>query len=145
MTKFSEDIPGSFRIVAILAIVWMLAGCASYYMHVTMTPADIAALPQGQQTFMNNSPSWVYALFGIASWGGLAGAVLLFMKRRLAVPLLLVSLVAAVLQVLANYFVQDAWNLLGGPVSLFMPVLIIGLGLFFWDYARTSAAKGWLQ
>ena len=145
MTKFSEDIPGSFRIVAILAIVWMLAGCASYYMHVTMTPADIAALPQGQQTFMNNSPSWVYALFGIASWGGLAGAVLLFMKRRLAVPLLLVSLVAAVLQVLANYFVQDAWNLLGGPVSLFMPVLIIGLGLFFWDYARTSAAKGWLK
>ena len=145
MTKFSEDIPGSFRIIAILAIVWMLAGCASYYMHVTMTPADIAALPQGQQTFMNNSPSWVYALFGIASWGGLAGAVLLFMKRRLAVPLLLVSLVAAVLQVLANYFVQDAWNLLGGPVSLFMPVLIIGLGLFFWDYARTSAAKGWLK
>lgn len=145
MTKFAEEIPGSFRIVAILAILWMLAGCASYIMHVTMTPADIAALPQGQQTFMNNSPSWVYALFGIATWGGLAGAVLLLMKRRLAVTLLLVSLVAAVLQVLANYFVQDAWNLLGGATSLFMPVLIVGLGFFFWNYAKGAAAKGWLK
>lgn len=94
---------------------------------------------------MNATPAWLNGLFGIATWGGLAGAVLLFMKRRLAVTLLLVSLIAAILQFGSAYLMFDMWNLLGGISSAFMPALVIILGLFFWNYAKGAAAKGWLK
>ena len=44
------------------------------------------------------TPPWMVAAYAIAVWVGLAGAALLLMRRKLAVPLLLVSLVAVVVQ-----------------------------------------------
>lgn len=144
MTRFAEDMPGSFRVVSVLAIIWMVLGCLSYLMHVTMSAEDIAALPAGQAEMMRTTPSFVYALFGIATWGGLIGAILLFMKRRIAVPILLVSWIAAALQFLYVFTAQDGLRLVGWSGTL-MPIVIVGLGIFFWNYAKGAAAKGWLR
>ena len=145
MTKFVENAPGNFRVISILAIVWMALGCLSYIMHVTLSPEAIAALPKGQAELIRTTPSWYYALFGIATWGGLAGAIALLLKRRFAVPLLLISWVAAALQFAYNFLVQDGWRLLGGFSGAIMPFAIVGLGIFFWNYARGAAAKGWIR
>lgn len=144
MTRFSEDMPGSFRIVSILAILWMIMGCISYWMHVTMSPEAINALPAGQAEMMRTTPPFVYALFGIATWGGLVGAILLFMKRRLAVPVLLVSWIAALLQFTYVFTAMHGIKLVGWS-GLIFPVIIIALGIFFWNYAKGAAAKGWLR
>lgn len=144
MTQFQKPVPGTFRIVSILAVIWMLFGCLSYLGHVTMSAETIASLPPGQAEMMRTTPAWVYGLFAIATWSGLAGAVLLFFKRRIAVPLLLLSLVAAVAQFASIYLLYDALRLTGTAGVIF-PVLIIALGFFFWTYARSAAANGWLK
>ncbi len=144
MTRFAEDIPGSFRVVSILAVIWMVLGCLSYLMHVTMAPADIAQLPPGQAELMRTTPPVVYALFGIATWGGLIGAVLMLMKRRLAVPVLLASWIAALLQFGYVFTMLNGIKLLGWGGTVF-PIVIVGLGIFFWNYAKGAEQKGWLR
>ena len=44
------------------------------------------------------TPTWMVAAYAIAVWVGLAGALLLLLRRKLAVPLLLVSLIAVIVQ-----------------------------------------------
>ena len=144
MARFAEDIPGSFRIITVLAVIWMAFGCMSYVMHVTMTPETIAALPAAQSELMRSTPAWLYGVFAIAVWVGLAGAVMLFMKRRIAVSLLLVSWVAAAIQFGYTYAALNAWSLLG-PSGAILPAIIVLLGFFFWNYAKGAAAKGWIR
>lgn len=136
--------PTSFRITSIICIVWMLLGCASYLMHVTMTPESMAALPPAQADLMRATPAWVYAFFAIGTWGGLAGAIALFLRKRMAVLLLLVSLVAILVQFGYVYFGMNALGLLGASSAAF-PALIIILGIAFWLYARSADSKGWLR
>ncbi len=144
MTQFQTNPPPSFRIVAIMAVVWMAFGCMSYLMHVRMGPEAVATLPQGQQQFMAMMPGWLYALFAVATWSGLIGAVLMLLRKRLAVPFLLVSWIAAAAQMVGSYMVLPGLELLGGPRALIMPVIIVALGIIFWRYAMRGAAKGWL-
>ncbi len=144
MSQFRRPLPGSFRVIAIMAVVWMAFGCLSYLMHVTMSPEAIASLPQGQQDYMKLTPSWLYALFAIATWGGLAGALLLLFRKQLSVWLLLISWLAAAAHMGLGYFMLPGFELLGGVRGLIMPVIIVALGIAFWRYAKGAAREGWL-
>lgn len=136
--------PLSFRLIAISSVVWMLFGVASYLMHVMMTPEQITALPPPQAELMRAMPSWLYGLFAIATWGGLAGAIALLLRRRIAVPLLLLSWIAAAAQFGYTFLGLPAYRLLGASGMIF-PLIIVALGVAYWLFARTAAAKGWLR
>src|ERR1700741_3009572 len=91
-------LPAWFWAVAILALLWELMGVGSYLYHVTMSAEDIAALPDGQRQLMEATPPWVMGAFATAVFSGLLGAVGLVMRRSWAKPLMILSLVAAVVQ-----------------------------------------------
>ena len=78
-----------FPLAAGASLLWMIAGCANYLYEVTLDPAT---LPLDQRAMVEAAPTWMYAAFAVAVWVGLAGAILLVMRRKLAEPLLLVSL-----------------------------------------------------
>ena len=140
MAQFQKPVPAHLRIVGILSIIWMVFGCLSYLYDVTLSPEQLAALPADQVAVMQATPSWIYALFAIATWGGLIGAVLLFLKKRAAVLLLLISWVAALAQ-FGGLFLTVPKAAATGTV---IPALIISLGIAFWWYARKADKEGWL-
>ena len=84
-----------FRGLCYAALAWEVIGCFMYLGQVT---ADRASLPLDQRAMWDATPTWMVAAYAIAVWVGLAGAILLLMRRRLALPLLLVSLIAVVIQ-----------------------------------------------
>ena len=59
---------------------------------------DPASLPIDQSAMWEATPPWIVGAYAVAVWVGLVGAVLLLMRRKLAEPLLLVSLLAVVVQ-----------------------------------------------
>ena len=140
--RFSpRPVAGWYWMGAVASLLFMVLGCFAYVTHVT---ADPAAIPLDQRAAFEAEPLWVTAAYAIAVWVGLAGAVMLVMKRKLAQPLLLVSLVATL-----------AW--LGGLVAvpelreaisandLAVAIVIAAISWTIFWFARHSRQRGWLR
>lgn len=130
-----------FKPAAIATTVWMMLGCAAYLMDVTTDPAT---LPLDQRAMMEGAPIWYKAAYGTAVWVGLAGAVLLLLRRRLAEPLLLVSLIAAAVMVSAFFLVPAFRDNLSSD-QLLLPIVVVLLGWTIYWFANHSRRRGWLR
>src|SRR5918994_1509633 len=86
-----RPLAGWFMPAAIASLLFMGLGCVMYLTHVL---ADPDSLPLDQRSAYLAEPAWVTAAYAVAVWVGLAGTVLLVMKRKLAEWLLLISLIA---------------------------------------------------
>jgi magnesium-transporting ATPase (P-type) len=130
-----------FIIAAVGSLLFMGLGCVSYLMHVL---ADPASLPLDQRAAFEAEPAWVTAAYAVAVWVGLAGSILLVMRRKAAEWLLLISLIAVL--------VWLAGLLLVGPLrdSMSANDLIVALVVtaltwtVFW-FARHSRQRAWLR
>ena len=136
--------PVLFWIVAILALLWNLFGLFSFYYHFTATPDVVATWPDAQQRIAAATPRWIFAAFAVATIGGVLGSLGLLLRRRWAVPVLLLSLLAIVVQFSSYYLLTPTWALTGAAGAA-LPLCIALVGLFLWWYARRAAARGWLR
>ena len=136
-----RPVAGWYMAGAVASLLFMGLGCVAYLMHVLANPA---ALPLDQRAALDAEPAWVTGAYGLAVWTGLAGALLLVLKRRAAEWLLLVSLVAA--------FVWLAGLILVTRLREAMSAndLLVALGVtaitwtIYW-FARHSRMRGWLR
>ena len=135
--------PTWFWVVSVLALLWNLVGLFMFWQNVTMSPEAVAALPPEQQQIHAAMPQWVFAFFGIAVFAGVIGSIALLLKRRTAVPLLLVSVLAIVVQMASAYATTPVWALTGVGGAIF-PLVLIAIGALFWLFARTARARGWI-
>jgi hypothetical protein len=139
-----STVPTWFWIAAILALLFECLGCYFYLAEVTMTDLEIAALPIDQGAMLAARPVIYYAAFAVAVWVGLVGSVLLLIRRKLAEPLLLVSLVAVAAQfgiallvpAMSEVTPDSAYTL---PIAIF----VICYGIYM--LARRARKQGWLR
>ena len=136
-------LPKSYWIIAGLALLWNLLGLAMFAMQATLSPDALAAMPAAQREIAVATPDWVNVAFALAVVGGVLGAVGLLMRRRWALAMFAVSLLALAVQVLGTYLATPAWSL-AGTASLGMPVLLVAIALALLAYARQAAARRWL-
>ena len=136
-----RPIAGWYMPGAVAALLFMGLGCFTYITHVT---ADPALLPLDQRAAFEAEPLWVTAAYAIAVWVGLAGAVMLLLKRKLAQPLLLVSLLA-VLVWLAGLIVVPGLREAISTNDLAVAVVIAVITWTIFWFARHSAQRGWLR
>lgn len=129
------------KTISIFAIVWNLLGIAAYLMQVFMTDEHKALLPEAEQALYANIPAWYTAAFALAVFGGFLGSVLLLMKKKLAVSLLFLSLIAVFVQMYYNFFISHSMEVYG-PGSAVMPILVILIAIFLVGYARKLHANG---
>ena len=130
-----------FTPAAVASLLFMGLGCVMYLSHVL---ADPNSLELDQRAAYLAEPAWVTGAYAVAVWVGLAGTILLVMKKKLAEAALGVSL-AAVLIWLAGLLVV-------GPLrdSMSANDLIVALAVtaltwtIFW-FARHSRQRGWLN
>ncbi|WP_101927442.1 MULTISPECIES: hypothetical protein [Luteimonas] len=136
--------PLGARVVALIALLWNLFGVLMFVLQMSVTPEQAALLPPAQQQINAAMPEWVLGVFGVAVVAGTAGAFGLLIARRWAVPLLLLSLVAVVVQLTASYLLTPVWALTGASGAL-LPVLLVGVVGAVWLFARAAAGRGWLR
>ena len=133
-----------FTAVAIVAIVWNLIGVFLFIMQVTLSPAAIASMPPAQQLVYLAIPAWTNVAFGVAVLSGLIASVALLLKKRWAVPVFALSLLAVLVQAAGNYLATPMWRVTG-PAGLVMPLLVAGIALYLWRYAANAARHGCLR
>ncbi|MCF6356805.1 MAG: hypothetical protein L3J54_03275 [Draconibacterium sp.] len=87
---------------------------------------------------------WHKLVYGIATICGLLGAIGLLMKKRWAITLFLISLVAVAIQFLYGLFGTNASEAYG-VFAIIMPIIVTIISALLWYYAKKCEAKGWLS
>jgi len=129
---------GIFYWIALVGLVLNIFGARAYYAQITLTPQELAAMPDELRAIFENEPTWALAAYAIGVFGGAIGCVLLLLRRKWAMPVL----IASVAGVIARFFY--AYVQPHGPavVTSITPVFVSG---FFVWYANYATQKGWLK
>lgn len=137
----ASAIPTWFRIAAVLAVLWNAFGLFQYLMSVGLFGDPMASLDAAQRAAAESIPPAITAAFAIGTLAGLIGSLGLLMRKRRAVPVLLVSLLALVALEGWIVFASGALEAFGG-IALPATIVIVAV-LLVWlaSYARS---RGWL-
>lgn len=140
----STKVPTSFWVISSLAFVWNLMGVMAYIMQAYMSPESLAAMPEAEQALYINMPAWATGAFAIAVFGGALGSLLLLFRKRLAISILILSLLGVLVQMAHNFFLSKSFEVYG-PGGMIMPVMVIVVAFALVWYARMASAKSWLS
>lgn len=133
--------PWHLWVVAGLGVLWNLVGAFDYVMTQTRNEAYMGQFTPEQLEYFYGFPAWVVALWALAVWGGLLGTILLLLRKRLAVPVLLISFLAMIATSLHNFVLSNGLEVIGG-VGLAFSGLIFLIALGLWLYGRAMARRG---
>lgn len=139
----TSNVPAWYWIAAVCALLFECLGCFFYLAEVRLTPEQIAMLPLDQAAMLSARPAWYYAAFGVAVWVGLAGTVGLLLRKTWAVPALLISLIAVIVQFSAIVIVPQMRNVSSDELLGPIVVALVCYGIFM--LARLAKRRGWLR
>ena len=137
-------IPGWFRLASLLGLLWNAVGVYMYLSKVGMLGDPLVGLDEAHRTLAESVPAWVTGAFAIAVFADLLGSLCMVSGKRLAAPLLLVSLLAALVQCVWIMVMSDA-RAVEGAMALVMPSTIVLIAMLLVWLAAKGAARGWLD
>ncbi|MEL6874242.1 MAG: hypothetical protein AAGM33_02095 [Pseudomonadota bacterium] len=130
-----------FWAIGVIAILWNGLGVAAYFQQMMMSAEDFAALPELQQQLLSSQPFWVTAAFAVAVFAGFLASIVLLLRKRLAVRLFLLSLIAVIIQ-FSSYFILDGYlefiGTQGWIMPLTIPLFAVGFLLFSSRYEKAG-------
>lgn len=136
--------PTWFRIVAVVLILWGVAGCASLWSHIVYGPDGMGGATDYDRSLYRALPAWFTFVYVAAVGAGLLGAVALLARSRLAIPLSVVSLVAVIVQFGYVLGLTDLVATKGVAATVPFPLLIVALAVFQLWFARRALARRWI-
>lgn len=137
----TQESPRWFPAAAIAVLLWEMFGCFTYVIHVS---SDVATIPAEQRAMWEATPVWSVGAYAVAVWVGLAGAIFMLMRRRIAEPLLLVSFLAVLVQFSSLVLVPALRDVTPASAWL-LPIFIVVVCFAIWQFARHSRQRGWLR
>ena len=125
-----------FNAIGVFDFVMTLAQGAAYQASAGMTPEQIAHYQQ--------MPAWMTVDWAVGVFGAFAASVLLLLRRQLALPVFIASLVAFGISLLYTYVLTNGGAVMG-PQMAIASAVIAGLLILFSVYARRMARAGVLR
>ena len=137
-------IPVWYRVLAVLGLLWNCLGVFSYLRSVGMLGDQLAGLDPAHLALARSIPAWVTGTFAVAVFAGLLGSLLMVAGKRLASPVLLLSLAAVIIQSAWVMFASNA-RAVEGAIALLVPACITLVAILLVWLAAMGAARGWLD
>lgn len=143
MTSTSNKPTAIFWVIGILALLWNLAGVSQFFAQAMNTESWRSSFDAEMLAIIDNLPLWYIVVFAVAVFASTLACIFLLVRKKIAVPLFLIGLVAVTIQCGFNLFVNEAkefYTTFQIIMTLVLP--LIAAALYF--YARKCAQKGWL-
>ena len=139
--------PLSFWVVSILGLIWNAFGGFDYLMTRTRNVDYLAQAgdPQVVLAWIDSFPLWAQICWGLGVWGSIAGSVLLLLRSRHAVNAFLVSLVGALGSFSYQLLMSDVPASLDTTGGKIIPIVILAIVAFLWQFSKREVAKGLLR
>ncbi|MTE25624.1 hypothetical protein [Winogradskyella ouciana] len=144
MTTLVNKPPIWFWIVSVIALIWNGMGVHGYLSQAYETAAYTDTYTTDQLEVMNNLPAWYTALFAIAVFSGALGCLLLLIRKKTAKLFLILSFIAATIQMIYFLFIADL-NGVDFSANKIMAYIIIVFAAFLVWFAKHSASKRWIN
>ena len=106
--------PWHVWLVGVLGLLWNAVGAYDYLMTQTRNESYMSRFTPEQLEYFYGLPVWVVAFWALAVWGGVLGALLLLLRKRLSAPVFLVSFLAMVVTSIHNFLLSDGLEVMGG-------------------------------
>ena len=133
--------PWHLWLVGIFGLLWNSVGAFDYFMTQTRSESYMDRLTAEQLEVLNGFPTWLVASWALAVWGGVLGALLLLMRKGLAVPVLVASLVAMAVTAIQDFSSANGMYETAGTGPGFV-LLIFAIAFGLWLYARAMSQRG---
>lgn len=140
----AATVPGWFRLLAIVGLLWNLIGVAMYLQSVGLFGDPLAGLGDSERRLALSVPSWVTGAFAIAVFSGLVGAICLVLRKAISRSLLILSLLAVLAQSGWILLLSDA-RAVHGLAGIAMPALIVLIAVGLAWLATSGLRRGWLH
>jgi hypothetical protein len=142
----SARTPWHLWAVGVIGLFWNGFGCFDYSMTQFRGETYLRefGMTQAQIDYYYAMPTWMHAVWAIGVWGGLAGVVLLLLRRAWALPVLIISLAAYVLSLIYTFGMSNGAEV-GADDGWIMHVVILAGCLFFVWYAWAMKNRGVLR
>lgn len=143
--ELNGSMPMTHWLVAGAALIWNLFGFMVYLMTVKATPEQMAQQYNAAEiAFMDAVPVWATSANAIAVTTGVIACVLLLLRKSLALPLFVASLVALLVQDLYSFVLEDVVAVFGMvPAYIQGTVLVIAIALVW--YTHGAKKRGLLR
>ena len=110
-------------------LVWNAYGLWQFAGSLVATPDSLVGMTPEQAAVMTSYPVWMTIAFAIGVLGGLLGSALLALRRGLAVPVLVASLVGYIVLYVGD-MTQGVFAAMGAPQVIVLTVVVaIAVGL----------------
>ena len=142
MSETPKNTKTSFLIVGIIFLLWNLIGCLMYVLN-KMTSVEKVAETQGpvMAAALEAYPAWATGANAIAVWVGLIAAICLLMRKKIAFPLFILSLIAAIICFIPT-FTEPLFAEATGGTHWVMPMIVVLLGLVEIWWTRRKISDG---
>ncbi len=137
--------PWHLWLVGVLALLWNGVGAFDYLMTETRNASYMGTFTPEQLAYFYGLPKWVVSTWALSVWGGVLGSVLLLMRKRWAVPVFGLSLVALLLTSFHNFVLSNGLAVMGGAGALVFTAVIFVVAVALLIYARRLARNGVLR
>jgi hypothetical protein len=136
--------PTWYWVVSGLAVLWMLFGVTAWVMDLMTDEAGLAELSEAQRQLYTARPQWLFAVYGVAIFSGLAGAIGLLLRKSWASMLFGLSLAAIIVQFGYTFFAMRAVAVLGAAAAIPFPLVIFLIGVALLWFSRRARKIGWI-
>lgn len=143
-TTAASKPPTWYWVVSGLAVLWMLFGVMAWVMDLMTDEASLAELSEAQRQLYASRPSWLFAVYGVAIFSGLAGAIGLLLRKSWASMLFGFSLAAIIVQFAYTFFAMHAVEVLGAAAAIPFPLVIFLIGVALVWFAHKARKVGWI-
>jgi hypothetical protein len=131
--------------VGILGGLWSVIGVVSFILTQMNVEAVMSGFPPRQREYFASFPLWTDAFWAINVFAGVIGCLLLLLKNRLASPVLIASLVGAIVYSLGGLFLLGGTDVMRETGGLGLSVVPIIVGALLAYYAWAMSKKGVLS
>ncbi len=125
-----------FNSIGVFDFVMSMAQGAVYQASAGMTPDQIA--------HYQAMPGWMTVVWAVGVFGALLASILLLLRRKLALPVFVLSLAAFLISLLYTYVLTDGGAVMGQQMAITSAVIAGLLGFFSW-YSWSMAKRGVLR
>ena len=140
MNETEESIHWSFWVIGVVALIWNALGSVNFF--VQMDPDVISAYRESERAIIVGRPLWATTGFATAVLGGLAGSILLLLRRSVAMYLFVASLAGVIITMIHALGAQIDF----GPGEIVGIILLpLALAAFLIWYSKYSTGRGWIR
>ena len=146
MTDMTVKTPWHLWVVGVAAVLFNAIGPYDYVRTMLEGAAYLASagLTPPQIAYYETLPVWVHAVWAVGVWAAIAGAVLLLLRRKLAMPVFAVSLCAFALNMLHTYALSEGGRIMGQRMMTTNVLIAAVLAFLIW-YSWMMGRKGVLR